>query len=411
MSSAAPPSERALRFRIIMICFVARNLATGLGFGTFGPLLRTNELHFGVSRTLAATGMSMITIAIGLLSPLIGGFLVRLNLRNMMMAGALISAIGYAGLAFLPNYSLALAMYVLVGTGICLCAVLGPLTLVTRWVDERRGRALSIVNLPLVLLAAPYLVANLLPVFGRLALFAGMALLFVALIPLLALIVEQPSRAQPSGPALASGKAATEQRQSASPLGNPAFWLLSTGIGIIAGSGLIFVVHIVPFGVGQSMSLPDASSLLSSYAAAGMFGTLLFGWLADRITPPLALMISAITQAAAWWLLLAVPPGSHFLIAIVLGICTVPLVTLHGAAMSVLFGVQGVGKAMGYSYAVKLPFLIGAAPMAALLFERTGGYQSPFYICVAGLLMAAVLFAGTAMLAWTGKRPEAAPSF
>ena len=53
-------------------------------------------------------------------------------MRNVMLAGAIVSATGYATLALTDNYVVALASYTLIGAGVCLMALLGPLTLVTR---------------------------------------------------------------------------------------------------------------------------------------------------------------------------------------------------------------------------------------------------------------------------------------
>jgi MFS family permease len=174
-------------------------------------------------------------------------------------------------------------------------------------------------------------------------------------------------------------------------LKRPAFWLLSLGIGIMAGAGTGFVVHIVPFGMSRQMPLQAAAALLSVYAGAGIGGTLLFGWICDRIGAPAALALSAFLQAALWWGLLLVDGTYLYALAGLLGICVVPLVTLHGAAIGQMFGMESVSRAMGYSYSIKLPFILGFAPALGLIFDRVGRYDLAFR-ATASLLAAAGVF-------------------
>src|SRR3546814_4063999 len=69
--------------------------------------------------------MSLILLAIGGLSPLLGGLLQKVSVRSAMIGGAALSALGYWGLALLPSFSLALVMFGLIGTGVCLMGILG----------------------------------------------------------------------------------------------------------------------------------------------------------------------------------------------------------------------------------------------------------------------------------------------
>lgn len=379
------------RWRVVLLCALAQNCAMGFAFGSFGPLLASTEEHFGVSRAVATMGMSVVMLAIGGLSPFLGNFLQLVSVRGGMLLGALLSSIGYWGLAITDSFTVALAMFGLIGVGVCLSAILGPLTLISRWFETNRGKMLSLVNLPVVLFLTPYLVAELLPIYGRFALLGGLGTVCAVLALLMLLLVEHPPvQAQRAvggaGSAVAGGEGLT------SIFKRPAFWLLSLGIGIMAGSGTGFVVHIVPFGMGKQMTLQSASALLSVYAAAGIAGTLFFGWLCDRIGPPAALVISATCQALLWWGFLHADGVSLYVLAAVLGICVVPLVMLHGAAISQMFDAASVSRAMGYSYSIKLPFIFGFAPGLGLMFERFGGYDLPFLMTAVMLAVAGASF-------------------
>jgi cyanate permease len=391
-------------WRVVLLCFLAQNLSMGFAVGSFGPLLASTEQHFGVTRAIAATGMSLIMLAIGVLSPLIGGLLQHLSIRIAMIGGALLSAAGYWGLAILPSFSLALLMFGLIGAGVSILAILGPPTLVNRWFISDRGKMLSIVNLPIALFVTPFIIAAVLPNLGRFAILGAMGTICLLLIPLLLLIVEDPARVgqvprgsdsrsiqTSTGKATDAGTATNRPLSSREILTSGPFWLLSLGIGLMAGSGTVFMVHIVPFGIEKQMSLQTAASLLSVYGGAGIIGTLLFGWIADFIGPRAALVLSALCQALLWCGLLHVTGLPLFLLAGLLGICVVPGPTLHGAALSNLFGPVNISSAMGISYAVMLPFILSFAPFVGFLFALAGGYRLPFLL-TAGMLALACLF-------------------
>lgn len=388
------------RIRTLAVCFIAENMCGGFAFGSFGPLLPSTEAHFEISRTAAASGMSVLMLVLGLLSPFIGSALGRTTVRRAMIAGALVSALGYTGLALSSGYAGALLAYGLIGAGVSVTGILGPLALVSQWFERDRAKALSFVNLPVMLLVSPYLVATLLPELGRTVLLMGIAVAFVVLVPLLLLIAIPPpaqGTAVPSAPLAAGG----------SLLRGLPIWLLSIGTGVIAGAGSAYYVHIVPFGIERAMTLPMASALVSIYAGSGIIGTLLFGWLADRIGPVRALMLSAALQAFLWWGIVQGSGNALYVIAGLLGICAVPQNTLLGAANSALFGSQGV-RAMGICYALKLPFLFGFAPLMAIFFEMSGGYELPFLICAALLLAATATFAVLQSITSNSRRAETA---
>jgi cyanate permease len=379
----------------VLVCFVAQNLGIGIALGSFGPMLASTQQHFGVTRAVATTGMSLMMLSLGGLAPLIGGLLQRVSVRNAMVGAALLSAVGYWGLAMLSSFNLALVMFSLIGVGLCVMGILGPLTLISRWFATDRAKVLSVVNLPIAAFVTPFVVARLLPDYGRVAILGGIGTIFLVVIPLLVLIVDDPARlgqaphgaGRDSGGVIAmDGPPSIRQILTSAP-----FWLLSLGIGAWAAAGMAFVVHIVPFGMERHLSLQAASGLLSLYAGAGIGGTLLFGWIADRIGPPSALALSCFCQALLWWGLLHVTGLPLFMTAALMGICVNSATTLHGVALSQLVGPAGISRAMGFSFAIKLPFIFTFPPLVGHLFDMSGGYRLPFLL-LAGILTVSCMF-------------------
>lgn len=383
------------RWLVVALCFLSQNMAMGFAFGSFGPLLVSTEAQFGISRSEATIGMSFLNLALGGLAPLLGGVMQRFPIRYTMMAGALLSALGYFCLSYLTYYPLYLAAFVMVGAGVSLGGVIGPLTLISRWFVKSRATTLSIANLPVALLLTPYIVGAILPAVGRSAVLAGAASIFLLLAPFFLLLRDHPrTSADPADLALLSRpssppSAALSVRQI---LANRSFWLLSIAMGLMAGTGIIFVVHIIAFAIGKGMAIQTASTLLSFHAGAGLVGVLLIGRIADRIGPVHALILTSFCQIALWSALLVANGSTLFALAALMGLFAVPMATLHGAALSTLIPVSSISSAMGLSYAIKLPFLSTFALVAALLFEASGSYTLAFALTAMLMALSCSLF-------------------
>lgn len=392
-------------WKIVVRCLLAQNLATGLAFGSFGPMLVSTEQHFGVSRTTATFGMSVTTATMGLLSPLLGSAMARFPVRWSMVCGALLSALGFAGLAVLSSFGLALPMYMFIGMGVCLLSILGPVTIVNQWFAAGRGKMLGIVNLPIMVFILPFILAAGLPLWGRTTILLAMASLFILLIPLLLTMVERPEQigerpwSDAAGDQLVRPASAGPARQPAVRiLRMPEFWLLSLGVGIVAGSTTAFVVHIVPYGIHNGLAPGASATLMSIYAGTGLVGALLLGWIVDRLGGPATLGVTAALQGVLW---IGMPQTSGYalyLAAAALGIVAVPINVLHQSALSELIEPAEIGRALGISYALKLPFIFACAPLASFLFEISGGYHLPFWTIGSALFVAAFLFAAAFFL-------------
>ncbi|WP_068089031.1 MFS transporter [Novosphingobium rosa] len=384
----APPASNV--WRTVLICALVQNVTMGFAFGSFGALLGANEAHLHVNREAISFGMSAVVTTMAITSTLMGGIMHRLAPRTAIAAGSAACGLGYAGLMLTSRYDLSLLCFTLLGAGAMAAGILGPLSLIAAQFPARRGQILGIVNLPLVLFAVPYAIALTLPSLGREGVYGILALLSVLTLPVIGLLPRtSPARA----PAAKAAQGATGLRGI---FGQPAYWLMTLGIAIIAGTGSAFVVHAIPFGQSRGLSLPHAALMLSAYYGVGIFGTLAMGWLADHIGPPLALAIGAVTQTICWFTLATGPLAVLTPVAGLLGLVTVPLTTLFGAAMIHLFGPVTGSRAMAFGYGIKLPFLFSVTPLVGWAFVRQGNYHHAFAGCACALGLATLLFAWAA---------------
>lgn len=381
----------------MLLAALAQNLATGLMFGSFGTLLVAIEHDKHVERALSAAGASLVILAIGILSPFVGRLLTLFSIRALMITGALMCAGGYAAAAFSPGIGTLLAAYgLLVGPGVALMGIAVPSALVANWYVTGRGRAIGIVNMPLVVAVAPMLCAAMLPRIGLAGLYLAMAGIMLLAIPLLALVIDRPEQIgqQPLG-----GELATETAPAfaiAPLLRDGGYWSFGLAAAVLGAGGATLVTHIMAVATGRGIPVGEAAMLMSVLGVAGMAGSLGYGWLADRIGGGWALAVNCGVQALLWGgLLLPFGFGPLFLLVSLIGINAGGMMAALGMALSQRFGTAAFGGALGFWSLMNLPFTVGLPLLAGVLFTRSGSYSISFGLQV-GLLVAAAFGAAFA---------------
>lgn len=390
------------RARMVVIGFLCLNCGIVMAPAAFGSVLADFQQEFHASRAMASAPISIMLLTLGLFSPIVGNLLHHISIRRAMMIGAGLNAAGFAIASSATHlYQVYLAFGLLIGPGSCLMGPVTVSTLISRWFVAGRGKALSIANMPLFMLSIPPVAALLSAHGGRTLLFTTMAAVYLALIPLLSLIQDHPSQHERDGVQIESDKAG-RSLSNRELFGDPRFWLIGMGLGMITGSGTAFVTHAVPLAVQHGIQLTAASSIISAFGIGTLAGALLFGWLIDRIGSLFALAINAALQAALWGILVSVHslPGL-LIVACLFGCGQGSAVALQGATLSDIFGSASFSRAMGSSYFLKMPFIFGWTLLLGHSHDLFSTYRP-------GLLTTSALVAATCLtflwMAWLRQR-------
>ena len=268
-----------------MLCALTQNLAFGILYGSFGPLLPSTVERFGISLVTATMAMSVATLAIGASAPLIGIVVQRLSAGAAMTIAAALSACCYGMIAITPSFTVVMACYAILGVCGVTMGVIGPLTLVNQSFSTNRGKMLGLIHMPILLMTAPVVIAEAFPALGRTGVLLAVAALFLLIAP----VIWWQTRGL--SPAAQVGQPApADRRADAIPPGGVgrrglALVLVSLAIAIIAGGAVVYMAHIVPFGLSRGMTLPVAALLISLFSGFGILGSPVAGWLCDRLGP------------------------------------------------------------------------------------------------------------------------------
>lgn len=383
-------------WRMVGICFVLINVALGVNFSAYGALVGAIETGFNTSRALASGGLSMLTLSMGLMSPVVGALMRRVPLRVLMAIGIVMNAAGLAVPAMTSSIHVLLASYLLlVGPGFCLFAIIPCTSIIGNWFVAGNGRALGFATMPIGNAIMPVAAAMVLSAHGLSATFLSGSAIMLALLPLLLFLVDHPSRCGQR----AHGASALDISDDPVPpmaareiMFSGPFLVLTLAVSVLSAAGLVIVTQIVGLSMDRGLDLASASLVLAAFGLAGLVGAPLFGFLSDRLGGGRAFSVLAFGLIPGWLgLLVADTLPLLLFLAMIIGIGSNGILTLFGATMGEWLGAKNVGVAMGLCYMLQIPFLFGAPPLAGAMYDATGGYTATIVLHVASMVAIGLL--------------------
>tara|TARA_B100000315_G_scaffold241006_1_gene261429 strand:- start:926 stop:2200 length:1275 start_codon:yes stop_codon:yes gene_type:complete len=380
----------------------ARNAAASLTLSVF---VHPVSQDLGWSRTLIAGAASLGGLASSAASPAVGWLSDRYGVRMVLTSGVVILGISTVSLAWA---TVPIAFYLAYGTGRVIFSSsiqIGATVVVARWFVQRRGRAMGILFLfqsaGMVLFP---LIASLVIQYRSWQeawIVLGAVVWVVALGPVYLLIIQRPEDVGllPDGgatPAVADKTStAAEPEEPAwslrEAMGTPTLWMLA-----VAGGSLFVVqagtnIHQAAYFIDQGLGVGVAAAGVSLNAVFTGVGSVLWGWLVERVpvrfTFALVALVMAITSAL---FATADTVGEAMAYASLFGISVAGILVVPAVAYANYFGRRSLGAIRG----VTEPFvsLGGAAGAVAsgIIFDVTGSYHIAFVI-FSGVGLAAIL--------------------
>jgi sugar phosphate permease len=363
---------------------------------------------FGWSRTMVTSGNAISKLVVGPLFGFVAGWIVdRFGPRRLMMAGILMAGGALIGLGAMSAAWMFYLFYFFNALGYVCGGPLPNQVLLSRWFDRTRGRAMGIAYLGIGVGGAlvPLIANRLTEQFGwRGSLQAVGAIMILVAFPL-AFLVDDRGRAAEGGDAKRAA-ARTEPPSSSlrRVLTQPAFYLLAIGsmcsIAAVGGTNQ----HLKLFlSLDRAYSQGDAARIISLVLAISIAGRLFIGWLADRISRKIVMLLIYLLVAAAIPLLLAGSSAATMSVfAIVFGLglggeyLIIPLMAAE------LFGVAVLGRVMGIVLTLDGVAEATAPMLVGYLRDRGGSYASGFLVligtAIAGAIAVALLPTGNSQI-------------
>ena len=302
MTSPSNPTRLHRAWVIAGVTFLTL-IAAAAFRSTTSVLFEPLEMHFGWTRSQTSLAVTVNLIFYGLTAPFAAVFMERFTIKRTAMVALTLIGLG-TGLTLTMTEAWQLVLYwgVFVGLGTGALALVFASIVANRWFETRRGLVTGIFS-------AAYATGQLLflPLIAHLVMESGwqlgslvVTLLVAALIPIFFfLFKEKPSdvgllpygatepRVEEQAPRTVKATITTLTEAFRSK----AFWVLA-GTFFVCGwttNGLIGA-HFIPAAHDHGMPATTAASLLAIVGIFDFIGTILSGWLTDKVDPKLLLV-------------------------------------------------------------------------------------------------------------------------
>ncbi|MFU8815464.1 MAG: MFS transporter [Pseudomonadales bacterium] len=376
--------------------------------GIFFPLWME---EFAVARTEISFAISLTLFVGACAAPLTGHFLDRYPVRIIVALGCAWLACGYLLLQFVDGYlTFLLILVVFQGLGWTCVGPLAQTKLMVNWFNRHRGMALgvAIMGISVAGIVMPTVATWLASTLGwrdTYALYAGV-LLAVAL-PLTLLVVRQEPAdlgQRPDGDALPAPGAipAAAPMPSQPPqqliaiyrefLGSRAFWSVVVTFGLMNGVYSAMITHLPAYLTGElGFSLYQASYVLGVAGLFSLIGKVVFGWMMDRMSAKLTVMVAVTFYLFSTLVFMAVSQYGLIVVAGALfGLGFGGMVPVRSVLLSRLFGVRKFSRVNGL-----LSFFLAPATFWVLITgyvaDTTGTYVTAFQVWAVAFLLAGVV--------------------
>ena len=392
---ASPPAPAALGWRTPLVVILAGCLISVVGFGarsSLGLFLEPLTAARGFTRETFGLALAIQNLFWGLGLPVAGALADRHGASRVILAGALVYALGLWGMAGTTSGAgLHLFAGVLAGLGIAFSAFSLALAAMVRVVGpERRtfvlglGTAAGSAGQVLFSPLAQGLIAS----FGWGEALRIVALVTLAMVPL--------ALALPRGNPAAGGVAIVEQtlgQALAEAVGHRGFVLLTAGF-FVCGFHVAFItVHFPAYVADLGLPASVGAWSLALIGLANIAGSFGAGWLGQRFSKRYGLSSIYALRALAILALLLAPKTAFAIYAFatamgVLWLSTVPLTT---GLIAQVFGVRYMATLFGLVF---LSHQVGSflgVWLGGALHDRTGSYDGMWWAGVALGLLAALV--------------------
>ncbi|GGP43709.1 MFS transporter [Saccharothrix coeruleofusca] len=397
------------------VAFVALVGAAGFRAAP-GALIEPLQREFGWSTSTIGLAVSTNLLLFGLTAPFAAALMERFGVRVVVACALTLVAVGSGLTVFMTSsWQLVLCWGVLVGLGTGSMALAFVATITGRWFVKHRGLVTGVLTAggatgQLVFLP---LVASMAESSGWRTASLVVSCAALAVVPLaLLLLREHPADLgiPPYGgdevvpvPPVGTGAARRAVTALTTAARTGPFWFLAAGFAICGATtnGLVGT-HFIPAAHDHGMPTTTAAGLLALVGVFDIVGTVLSGWLTDRVDPRLLLAVYYALRGAS---LLVLPQlfGDHvqpsmLVFIIFYGLDWVATVPPTVALCREVFGASGA-IVFGWVFASHQVGAAIAATGAGLVRDHLGDYAPAWYA-------AGVLSIGAALLSARVRRPS-----
>jgi len=347
-----------------------------------------SEVQWGFALFLAAGTWAM---------PLFATYIDKLGPRLFMVGSGVLCAIGWGALGQTSNLISFYALFCLAGIGVACVYACGVSTAV-KWFPDKRGIASGIITAGYgggAFLFNPvfdYLIQSI----GHSATFIWTGISHGALIALSGLVLVNPPATYKVAAAAAKPNVRRHDLQFTygEMLRTPQFYFLFVAMLSVATGGLMVTASVKPVATNFGIGATALTVALVLYPLGNALSRIMWGSVSDYLGREKTMFVAFLLQAI---FLLALPTlgrqGEAIWVALVVLVFLTwgELYALFPTVLADLYGSKNSAGNYAFLYSAKgFAALIGGG-LATNLFEITGTWDYPFFVCAALALLSAFM--------------------
>ena len=360
-------------------------------FPIFWPYL-ISELGMTESQLGMVTAFYFIPVAI--LAIFVGRALDKYSVKNFMMIGSMIYAVGLFSLSFINSFWSLITIYLtILALGSIMMGNLAVAKLISNWFDKNAGRALGIaaVGISFSGVVLPLIVDPLLDIVGWRNVYVIFAsvVLFIILPLIFFVVINDPYTVNQVKDGMKRDleeESLPKVMTSKNLLSKKVFWIISIAFAFqfLSMMGVIafLPIHASKMGLDQTWNLIGfpVKQYVFAYALAafgGVLGKLIFGYLIDIMKAAYPSMLAMSLQATGIFGFTYFSEPSIFLLsALIFGLGYGAATPLMTACYLRAFGSNNLGKARGISSPIVAPL----QPIGILITSIFIGFQDTYFV-------------------------------
>lgn len=402
-TTTASPPQRWRQLLLGLICMMAVSSPQYVWTLFTKPVMAL----YGVSLSEVQVTFSILVVLQTFFSPFQGYLVDKFGPRLLLSAGAILTGLSWilaARAASLPALYLTYGLFGGIGTGIIYVGVVG---LMVKWFPDRRGFATGTVaagyGMGAILTTFP--VTNSLAAHGLASTLTTFGVIFAVVGTAAALGMRTPPEGFSPGPAAAAACTAPEVRPAAM-LKNPIFWLMFLMMTMMSTSGLMVTTQMASFAKDFGITAVTVFGLAALPLALTIdrftngLTRPFFGFVSDRLGRENTMAFAFILEGVAMTVWLSTRDNATLFVLLsgVVFFAWGEIFSLFPSTLTDTFGARNATANYGFLYMAQGVGSVLGGPLAALLYQKTGGWNSVFAVVITMDIL-------TGLLAWFALKP------
>lgn len=377
---------------IVAATFIVLFAGLCTAFYTVSVFLEPLQETFNWSKTQISLGFTIAALLVGFLSPAVGVAVAKLGVKKVQAFGALLVGIGLVLAGSVQQLWQYYALFIMIGAGLASMGLVPAQTVISYWFNKKRGLAMGIIMTGIGLggMVMVFVASEAVAAFGwRWAYrILGLIVLGFVLPVILLIIKERPQDLglEQDGLAVSTDDARQQGvglsfsvKQAFKTLPFYLICIIMALYSVILGGMTQHAIALL-----RSMDISDANLFWSLTLGASVFGRIIFGTLADRISKKVLLVFiwgfHVIGLGSLFYLL----RENNFVWGFVFfyGIALGSFPTLFPLLLGEKFGIEHFSKLVGIAGLFQILGLAAGSIILGRMFDTSGSYYGGIQVLI-----------------------------